>query len=67
MKYEYFVSFVAAKKTGYDFGNINITFPCNIANITEIKWAELRIKEKIKVNQVIILNYQLLRKWEVQE
>ncbi len=67
MKYQYFISFVAVKKNGYEFGNIDITFPCNIENITEIRWAELRIKEKIKVNQVIILNYQLLRKWEVSD
>lgn len=67
MKYQYFISFVAVKNKGYEFGNIDITFPCNIENITEIRWAELRIQEKAHLKQVIILNYQLLRKWEVPD
>lgn len=66
MRYLYFISFVTVKNGGYEFGNIDIAFPSNIENITELRWAELRIKEKIH-REVIILNYQLLRRLEVSD
>lgn len=67
MRYLYFISFVTVKNGGYEFGNIDIAFPCNIENITELRWAEFRIKEKIHTKKVIILNYQLLRRLEVPD
>ena len=63
--YEYFISYnIKTKYEGYDrcgVGNVNFVLKRKITDIDDIREIEIRLKEKEKAENVVILNYQLMR------
>lgn len=66
MKYQYFISFIIEKDLDYKwgYGNTKIIFFHKISGIEDIRWAEQKIKEETKAKNIVILNYQLLKKYK---
>lgn len=63
MKYHYFVSFFSqtANNTMLSIGMCSVDFISKIESFEDIKKIASQISEKFNIEQVIILNYQLIR------
>lgn len=67
MKYIYFI--VYSQKRGYDVGtgSIEVTRNKEIESIEELRELEKFIKKECNLNEVLIINYKLLRKEREEE
>lgn len=60
MKYHYFVSFFS-QTANNTIGMCSVDFISKIESFEDIKKIASQISEKLNIEQVIILNYQLIR------
>ena len=67
MKYIYFIAYL--QKRGYDegTGSIEVTRNKKIESIEELRELEKFIKKECNLNDILIINYKLLRKEREEE